>query len=37
MFNAQCVDAASSEPLPPEREVEYMSAPGVELPASEQP
>ncbi|WP_017582307.1 hypothetical protein [Nocardiopsis valliformis] len=37
MFNAHCVDAASGEPIPPERGVEYTSAPGVELPAFEQP
>ena len=37
MFNAHCVDAASGEPVPPESGVDYASAPGVELPAFEQP
>ena len=37
MFDAHCTDAASGEPIPPERGVEYTSAPVVELPAFDQP
>ncbi|MFE3459278.1 hypothetical protein ACFXKD_17185 [Nocardiopsis aegyptia] len=31
MFDAHCTDAASGEPLPPERGVEYTSAPEIDL------
>ncbi|WP_017586000.1 hypothetical protein [Nocardiopsis ganjiahuensis] len=37
MFDAHCTDSASGEPLPPERGVEYTSAPVVELPAFDHP
>lgn len=36
MFNAHCVDAASGEPIPPERGVEYAGAPAVEIPDLDQ-
>ncbi|KOX09957.1 hypothetical protein [Nocardiopsis sp. NRRL B-16309] len=33
MFNAHCTDAASGEPVPPERGVEYAGAPEIDLAA----
>lgn len=37
MFDAHCTDAASGEPLPPERGVEFAPAPAVDLSAFHTP